>query len=53
MTAPALELRQVTKRFTLRSAGMFSRGAADHIAVNKVDLTLPRNKVVALVGDNI
>ena len=52
MTAPALELRQVTKRFTLRSAGMFSRSAAEHIAVNKVDLTLPRNKVVALVGES-
>ena len=52
MTAPALELRQVTKRFTMRAAGMFSRSAAEHVAVNKVDLSLPRNKVVALVGES-
>ncbi len=52
MTAPALELRQVTKRFTMRATGMFSRNAAEHVAVNKVDLSLPRNKVVALVGES-
>ena len=34
MTAPALELRQVTKRFTMRATGMFSRNAAEHVAVN-------------------
>ena len=44
MTAPALELRQITKRFTTRGA--------DHVAVDRVDLVLPKNKVVALVGES-
>jgi len=53
MTAPALELRKLTKSFPLRGGGLFSRGpAAEHIAVNQVDLVLPRNKVVALVGES-
>jgi ABC-type oligopeptide transport system ATPase subunit len=52
MTAPALELRQLTKRFPLRGGGLFSRGGAEHVAVDRVDLTLPRNKVVALVGES-
>jgi ABC-type oligopeptide transport system ATPase subunit len=52
MTAPALELRQVTKSFPLRGTGLFSRSTGEHIAVNKVDLVLPRNKVVALVGES-
>ena len=52
MTVPALELRQVTKSFPLRGGGLFSRSTAEHIAVNKVDLVLPRNKVVALVGES-
>jgi peptide/nickel transport system ATP-binding protein len=40
MTAPALELRQVTKRF------------GSHAAVDRVDLVVPRNSVVALVGES-
>ena len=53
MTAPALELRQVSKRFPLRATGVFSRKpAAEHVAVDRVNLALPRNKVVALVGES-
>jgi ABC-type microcin C transport system duplicated ATPase subunit YejF len=40
MTAPALELRQVVKRF------------GNHAAVDRVDLVVPRNSVVALVGES-
>ncbi|MBI4921289.1 MAG: ABC transporter ATP-binding protein [Devosia nanyangense] len=40
MTAAALELRQVTKRF------------GDQAAVDRVDLVVPHNKVVALVGES-
>lgn len=37
---PALELKQLTKRF------------GDFVAVNRVDLAVPRNQVVALVGES-
>ncbi len=47
MTAPALELRQISKRFPLRGAGQ-----GEHLAVDRVDLVLPKNKVVALVGES-
>ena len=40
MTAPALELKGITKRF------------GGHAAVDRVDLAVPRNKVVALVGES-
>jgi ABC-type oligopeptide transport system ATPase subunit len=40
MTTPALELRQLTKRF------------ADVTAVDRVDLVVPKNSVVALVGES-
>ena len=40
MTAPALELKQLTKRF------------GDKLVVDRVDLTVPRNSVVALVGES-
>jgi len=40
MTAPALELRQLTKRF------------GDAAAVDHVDLVVPNNSVVALVGES-
>jgi ABC-type oligopeptide transport system ATPase subunit len=40
MTTPALELRQITKRF------------ADFVAVDRVDLVVPKNSVVALVGES-
>jgi ABC-type oligopeptide transport system ATPase subunit len=47
MTAPALELRQVSKRFAARGGQLTGQ-----LAVDRVDLTLPRNKVVALVGES-
>jgi len=47
MSAPALELRQVSKSFGKRGGGP---GAL--LAVDRVDLVLPRNKVVALVGES-
>jgi len=37
---PALELKQITKRF------------GDFVAVNRVNLAVPRNQVVALVGES-
>jgi len=40
MTTPALELRQISKRF------------GDMAAVDRVDLVVPRNSVVALVGES-
>ncbi|HVY52364.1 MAG TPA: ATP-binding cassette domain-containing protein [Devosia sp.] len=40
MSEAALELRQVTKRF------------GDVVAVDRVDLAVPRNRVVALVGES-
>ncbi|SHG27717.1 peptide/nickel transport system ATP-binding protein [Kaistia soli DSM 19436] len=40
MTAPALELRQITKRFDAQTV------------VDRVDLIVPRNEVVALVGES-
>ena len=40
MTAPALELKQLTKRF------------GEKLVVDRVDLTVPRNSVVALVGES-
>src|SRR5579863_7555632 len=46
MTAPALELRQVSKSFAKRS------GPGEQLAVDRVDLVLPRKKVVALVGES-
>jgi len=39
MTAPALELRGLTKRF------------GEMTAVDRVDLVVPRSSVVALVGE--
>jgi ABC-type oligopeptide transport system ATPase subunit len=47
MTAPALELKQITKRFPMRGAAK-----GEHTAVDRVDLVLPKNKVVALVGES-
>ena len=40
MSAPALELRKISKSFS------------GHVAVNQVDLIVPRNRVVALVGES-
>lgn len=52
VTAPALELRGLVKTFVSRSRSPFSRGIAETRAVDRVDLTLPRNSVVALVGES-
>ena len=40
MTVPALELKAITKRF------------GHHVAVDRVDLVVPKNRVVALVGES-
>ena len=40
MTTPALELKGITKRY------------GNQLAVDRVDLTVPRNQVVALVGES-
>ena len=50
--APALELRQVSKRFRLTGGGLFGREPREQLAVDAVDLTLPTNNVVALVGES-
>jgi ABC-type oligopeptide transport system ATPase subunit len=52
MTAPALELRQISKRYGLRGGGLFAKGNGELIAVDRVDLKVERNKVVALVGES-
>ena len=51
MSAPALELRQLTKRFAAR-AGLGGKADGGFLAVDRVDLTLPKNRVVALVGES-
>jgi ABC-type oligopeptide transport system ATPase subunit len=50
MSAPALELRGISKRFGVRGAS--AKGDAGFLAVDRVDLTLPKNQVVALVGES-
>jgi ABC-type oligopeptide transport system ATPase subunit len=52
MTPIALELKQLVKRFPMRKQGLFAPSAGDHLAVDSVDLVLPRNNVVALVGES-
>ena len=50
--SPALELRGITKVFTLRAgSGLFPR-FTDHVAVKNVSLILPRNKILGLVGES-
>jgi ABC-type oligopeptide transport system ATPase subunit len=51
MSAPALELRQLTKRFAGRP-GLGGKGEGGFLAVDRVDLMLPKNRVVALVGES-
>jgi ABC-type oligopeptide transport system ATPase subunit len=51
MTAPALELRGLTKDFTLPGAGWWGKPRVVH-AVKAVDLVLPRNAIVGLVGES-
>ena len=51
-TAPALELRGLSKVYAIRRRrGMLST-YVDHHAVRGVSLTLPRNKIVGLVGES-
>jgi len=50
--ASALELRQVSKRFTMTRGRLFGRQAREHLAVDRVDLALPKNSVGALVGES-
>jgi ABC-type oligopeptide transport system ATPase subunit len=51
MSAPALELRQLTKRFAGRP-GLGGKAEGGFLAVDRVDLTLPKHRVVALVGES-
>jgi ABC-type glutathione transport system ATPase component len=50
---PALELRGLAKAYRIRRRnGLFGSSYGDFHAVREVDLTLPRNKIVALVGES-
>jgi peptide/nickel transport system ATP-binding protein len=51
MSVPALELRQLSKRFPARG-GLRANADSGFLAVDRVDLTLPKNRVVALVGES-
>ncbi len=51
MTAPALELRALTKTYHLPGSGLFAR-SAPHTVVSNVNLTLPRNAILGLVGES-
>jgi ABC-type oligopeptide transport system ATPase subunit len=51
MTAPALELRNLSKTFHLRGSGFFARHTT-HPAVRGVSLTLERNTILGLVGES-
>ena len=48
--APALELRGLSKTFQLRQSGGFWPRYTDHMAVQDVNLTLPANSILGLVG---
>jgi oligopeptide/dipeptide ABC transporter ATP-binding protein len=49
---PALELKNITKRFALRGSGMFARQNGEHLAVDNVNLVVPKNKILGLVGES-
>ncbi len=50
---PLLEVRGLTKRFTIRNAGLFRRGAKDEIkAVADVSFDVRRNECLGLVGES-
>jgi oligopeptide/dipeptide ABC transporter ATP-binding protein len=51
-TTPALELRQLSKDFTIRTGGTFQPRYETISAVKSVDLVLPQNKIVAVVGES-
>ncbi len=52
MTAPALELRNLTKTFHLRQRGGLFARSTEHPAVRNVNLSLPRNAILGLVGES-
>jgi oligopeptide/dipeptide ABC transporter ATP-binding protein len=49
---PALELRKLSKDFTIRTGGTFLPRHETIAAVKAVDLVLPQNKIVAVVGES-
>lgn len=49
---PALELKNLSKTYQLRQSGGFFARTQDHLAVNNVSLTLPRNQILGLVGES-
>ena len=49
---PALELKNLSKTYQLRQSGGFFARTTDHLAVNNVSLTLPRNQILGLVGES-
>ena len=49
---PALELRQISKDYAIRSGGSFLPAYETISAVKNVDLILPQNKIVAVVGES-
>ena len=51
MTAPALELRNLCKTFQLRQSGGLLARYTDHPAVLDVNLSLPHNTILGLVGE--
>ena len=52
MTLPALELRQVSKTYPLKTGGGFFPRYSDLHAVKDVSLILPQNKILGLVGES-
>src|SRR5215217_7489049 len=49
---PALELRGLSKIYPVRRGGGLFRQPAEFHAVRKVDLVLPRNRIIGLVGES-
>jgi ABC-type oligopeptide transport system ATPase subunit len=52
MTAPVLELRNLSKTLQLPRKGGWFAGTIDHHAVRDVSLSLPRNTILGLVGES-
>ena len=52
ITAPALELRNVSKIYALKSGSGWFPKHLDHPAVQSVSLVLPRNQILGLVGES-
>ncbi|MBE7734591.1 ABC transporter ATP-binding protein [Devosia faecipullorum] len=50
--APALELRGLSKIYPVRRRKGLARQTSDFYAVRRVDLVLPRNKIIGLVGES-